>query len=274
MREYSEKDFDGFSAAPLAIVGNARRPFMTRRQDKLAESFMRASKIELSSFVKPSVVSFVGRSIVFRMWQREGLNGNSYVNRKYAYPNLHAVEGVNPIDIWRACYRAQYGGARVRQNNIARKAYGMPTGEFANLTVINEFRKDIEPYMWDEVSDFTGVDATPIPEQVEGLSVLAFDRDIKRSDHIGAMRIGMKRKIATLDDGMEVKARTFAIINTSKSSGFDQSLVELFRETENPTKDVPQLPEFQRAISWLISNEVPTGLVLARNETVYGVKPS
>jgi hypothetical protein len=101
--------------------------------------------------------------------------------------------------------------------------------------------------------------------------VLGFDRDILTNQHVGAVRIGMKRDIGMASGNTEVKSRTTAIINTRPSSGFDQDIVAQLREATYEKKDLVDIPDFHRAIRWLITSELKPGKVLARNETVYEI---
>jgi len=263
---YTEEDFDGFSAAPLLIVGQEARKILIASQDALAYNFEELAHAELDDFIKPSVVNFVARSVISRMHQREGLNAVSY--------NQRLNKGFPDTSVAEACEKAKYGRATPIENEIARHALGMKSVEYANLTIIGDARKNLEPKMWDQVGELFDVDATPQPDQMYGLQVLGFDRDIRTSSHIGAMRIGMKRYIGETEYGAIGKARTTAIVNLSPSTGFDPSLVELFRETAIDGNNIADLPEFQSAVKWLVKTELPSGLVLARNETVYGVEKS
>jgi len=259
---YSEDDFDGSNAAPLLIVGQEAKKILVDSQDALAHNFVELAHSELSSFVKPSIVTFVARSVVSRMHQREGLNGVSYNQRLFkGFPDATASE---------ACEKAKYGRGTPIENEIARHAFGMKSVEYANLTIIGDARKNLEPKMWDQVGELFDIDATPKPDQMYGLQVLGFDRDIRTSSHIGAMRIGMKRYLGETKLGAIGKARTTAIVNLSPSTGFDSNLVDLFRETAIKGNNIADLPEFQSAVKWLVETELPSGLVLARNETVYG----
>lgn len=271
---YSEADFDGYSAAPLLIVGGNARPELIEAQDRLADNFVNAVHGELDSLVKPGVVSFVAHSITSRMQQREGLNGVSYTGRAYAKPNYtqarpHSVDAIDE-----ACEAICTGSGTVLQNEIARRALGMQTAEYANLTVIGEFRKHLESSMWDDVSELVGEDATPHYTQMYGIKFISFDRDINNSAHIGAMRIGMKRIIGRTSFGATVKGRTTAIINMSPSTGVGTELIDEFVSTHRERKPIDELPSFQNAVRWLVETNLPEGLVLARNETVYGVDES
>lgn len=266
---YDEAFFDGYQAAPLRIVGAAQSGAVRRRQDLLGVTFARVARHELGDYVKPRTVDFVIHSIISRMQQREALNSISYQHRLHQEPVLElAPEGMSMTAIKQACVRARNGGATPFQNDVNRRVAGMGTAEVANLTMIGDQRRYLEEPMWDAISELVDTDARPSVDDMYGVRIMGFDRNIHRAQHIGAMRINMKRFIGHTDDGATMKARTTAIINTSPSSGFDQSVIEAFREAGSYA-EMEQLPEFKRAVHWLVESELPNGLVLARNETVY-----
>ena len=277
-RPYSEADFDGYQAAPLLIVGDDADKALVKSQNKLERRFIKAVGTELEGIAQPMSIRFVKHAVRTRMHQRQGLNSISYLRRLNETPDYEAVAEASPEEVDEAYRLALVGKGTAYQKHITRQALGMDAIELTNLTIIGEFRKQLEPAMWDEISEIIGYDVSPRPEAIKdigevGLRISGFDRNIHRSNHIGAVRIGLKRTIATLDDGTVVKARTWAPINLSPSSGFDQSLVERMRTTPGGNEELAQLPEFQNAVMWLIRNELPSGLVLARNETVYEYHP-
>jgi hypothetical protein len=267
---YNEADFDGHNSAPLLIIGDEADPRLIARQDQLHRLFEQLARSELGSYVKPSVIDFVIQSIQSRMNQREGLNGMSYINRKYKYPQYSEVPDYPEEYVLESTEESKYGGGIMLQKEIARQAFGSDSTEFGNITMIADKRKEQERSIWEDAGSLVGKDATPKPEDMYSLQVLGFDRDIRTSAHIGAMRIGMKRYLGVTEFETTVKARTTAIINTSPSAGFDPDLIELFRDTAIAGKKIAELPEFKKAVSWLVESELPSGLVLARNETVYG----
>ncbi len=269
-RPYSEAHFDGYHAAPLLIVGGHARPELIAAQDRLSKQFIDAAEYELGDIVKPDVVNFVAQSIARRMQQREGLNGSEYMKRSNTHRKLFGIPGANPIEVWRASRAAFYGRGSVAQNDLARRAFGMAATEYTNLTILGEFRKNLEAPMWDEVGELIGADATPHFEQMTNFQVLDFDRDVTSSNHVGAIRIGMKRELGELDDGTKVKARTTAIINARPSSDIKQSDVLAIREAFLEKQDMATVPEFLQVVHWLVDEALPEGVALARNETVYG----
>jgi hypothetical protein len=142
--------------------------------------------------------------------------------------------------------------------------------EGKNLTMIDTFRKELEEPMWQEVSDFAGVDARPTFKAMRAFRVHQFVGGQKPNEPIRAMRIEMKRTIHELDDGTELKARTFAVINTDARSGFKQrdlrSILEVVRDRGDQNSHRPLLEICERRVD----DTLPQGVALARNETVYG----
>lgn len=315
---FTEADFDGYSAAPLLIIGEDAIDDLRDGQDRLAYNFERASEQLLTPYAKESVVKFVSRSIASRMHQREGLNGSSYHLRKNYTPDLHhGFKGATPDEVELAVENAKFGMGSVLQNELARRALGMESVEYANLTVVGEFRREMEPKMWEEVSELVGHDASPSQDDVYRTYHIGFDRDITTSKHIGALRFGIKRRIGELDDGTIVKSRTTAIINTRPyidgKNGLNPELtpelIDAFREVEvhnksieeqedidridwarenvrrveaglprlefvkpeYETKSIVELPGFKSLVARLINTKLEPGVVLARNETIYGV---
>jgi hypothetical protein len=84
------------------------------------------------------------------------------------------------------------------------------------------------------------------------------------------MRIGMKRDIVVLDDGTFFKGRTTAIINTRPSSGFDQGDVVEIYEAHQEKADMRTIEALCRVARRLVDEVIEPGVVLGRNETVYG----
>lgn len=257
-RIFTEADFDGYSAAPLLIIGEDAIDDLRDSQDRLAYNFERASEQLLTPFAKESVVRFVSRSIASRMHQREGLNGSSYHLRKNYTPDVyHGFKGATAEEVELAVERAKFGMGSVLQNELARRALGMESVEYANLTVVGEFRREMEPQMWEEVSELVGHDASPREDDVYRTYHIGYDRDITVSKHIGALRFGVKRRIGELDDGTVVKSRTTAIINTRPSIaekiGLTPELIEAFREVEVHNKSVEEQEDIDR-IDWAREN--------------------
>jgi len=288
-RPYSEADFDGSGAAPLLIVGSRARPQLIHRQDTLAQNFDKVVHHELQGIATDGVVDFTSHAILSRMHQREGLNSIAFMRRRYRFPHPWEAPHRSIGYVLNACRIAPLGEGTADQNHTAHLAFGMPAGEIKQLTIVNDFRKDEEMPMWDEVSELVGADARPRPSDMRAHAVLGFDRDILTNQHVGAVRVGMKRDIGTAPGNIKVKARTTAIINTRPDSGFNQDIIAQLREAtyENQKREeiereskgrvtfdrinLAEIPEFYRALNWLISSDVEPGKVLARNETVYGI---
>jgi len=293
---YSEADFDGHHAAPLLIVGPERQQDLIDAQDKLANHFVFLTESELASYAKPNVRSLVSRSITSRMHLREASNGMSYISRPNQKPDYSIDPAYSQLEVHEACENLKYGRGSVLQNELARRAFGMSSVEYANLTIIGAARRQLEPRMWEEVSQLVESDATPRPEQMYKFKVLEFDRNVREDPNISALRLSMKRRIGVTPDGAEVKARTTAIVklmplirHMGAPDKTYQSFVSQVREIVNEHVDgdvqdeeekaggykaIAQLPEFLAAVKWLVeTNPVAHGVVLARNETVYGAIP-
>lgn len=296
---YSESDFDGYRAAPLVSIDSPVRARLIASQDGLAQNLETLVYSEVPKYAKQSGVDFVAQSILRRMQQREGLNSVSYLSRKNNTPDFSSIEGVSPEEIADACEKMIYGSGTVLQNELARIAYGMSAAEYANLTIIGEARKQLEPAMWDEVSELAGKDATPQFDDFYRFTSHGFDKNIVEDVNVSALRFGMKRRIGSTPHGADIKARTTAIFKlhpTYRAMGFSgteiRDIISEFQEVERQlaTKSsatheayddiakerkttIADLPAFQLAVEWLVSTEVEPGLVLARNETVYGAVP-
>lgn len=273
IRTFSSDAFGGSDAAPLLLIGEDADPTLIAVQDSMSNRFDELTHAVLDSSVKKPVVDFVARSITSRMAQREGLNSFSYLQRDEEDPNPKRLPLYDQQAIFEAAERARVGGGTALQNELARIAFGMSSIEYKNLTIIGDARKEFELPMWNEISGLVGRNAIPAFEDAYRLKFHSFDRDPSRSQHVGAMRIGMKRFIGKTEFGAEVKSRTTAIVDVSPSSGVDQGLIDLFRDTNIQGGDVAELPEFKRAVKWLVDGKDSHNLVLARNETVYGCEP-
>lgn len=288
---YSEDDFDGHHAAPLLLIGEEQNEEVKNTQDRFIDSISALTESEISKYASSRVVGFSVMAITARIHQREALNANSYIRRPYRTPCYDEFPDMSSSDIDVICEKVRYGHGTAIENEIARVALGMESVEYGNLTIIGEKRKQLEESLWGEVSELVGRDASPTPDGVYRMSVLGFDRDIRLPGNVnyGAMRIGLKRHVGTTPYGATVKNRTTAIINTSTETGIDRSLRELFRETAikatardeetgEPKNEIEglnaitHLPEFQRCVYWLMTTDISEGIVLARNETVYGIR--
>lgn len=275
LRPYTEDDFDGSHAAPLLIIGGRAKKRLVTNQDRMAETFTVAARYELDGYADPAVLDYIGETIRNRMAQREGLNGNEYLRRLNKFPKAGEVPDAYFTEVYWACHQALYGKGSARQNDMARRAFGMASVEYKNLTIVGDFRREFEAPMWEEVSELVGSDATPHFDNMVDLRVLSFERDMSQDDYmdprnVRAMHIGMKRNLGTLDDGTLVKARTAAIINAVDTPGFDRIDIETIHEAFVSKADMANVPEFQRVVRYLMEEQLEPGVALARNETVYG----
>ena len=279
---YENHHFDNYQPAPFNIIGEDADHFLVERQRFMAEKFANAAHGELDGRVKAPIVSFVIHSIKNRMQSREGQNAAAHITRLYKEPQLDFDQTHTAGDILEAIEAAKHGEASVLQGEFARRALGMSSIEYANLTTIGSFRSELEMPMWDDVGKLLGHDARALNgDDFYAVRPLAFDRSLKDAQHIGAIRVGAKRELGTLDDGTIVKARTALVLDTSYASDFDKDalkeILTVGRAAEN-SKDkkapsaeeqIAQLPAFQEAVRRHLFHS-HTDTVLARNDTIYG----
>lgn len=275
---YNEADFDGDRPAPFRLIGLNADKRIVARQDELIENMRGVSRQQLQSIVSGEVRDFVANGVVSRMHMREALNSYSFSNRLHLLPLPWLVKGQPWLETVRGARDTIQGARTVRQSDMAQRAFGMASIEYKNLTMFGEFRRDLEQPMVDEMSDFLGVDVTPKASDVYRVKLLGFSHDLLKEKEIGAMRIELKRHIpgGELDNGTIVKGRSTASINTGFRSDFDQDVMESLREMQleahrdDKKVELADNEEFRRYVGYLIDNQLPPGLVLARNETIYG----
>ncbi len=277
-RLYTEADFDGDHPAPFRLIGADADQVIVARQDQLIDNMRGATRQQLRPIVSDEVVNFVANGIVSRMHMREALNSHSYSNRLHALPLPWLVKGHSWLETVRSSSDTIQGARTVHQSDMAQRAFGMASIEYKNLTMFGEFRRNLEEPMIDEMSEFLGVDVTPKAEDVYRVKLLGFSHDLLKDKEIGAMRIELKRLIpgGELDNGTIVKGRSTASINTGFKSDFDQDVMASMREAkfeahrDDKKIELAENEEFIRYVGYLIDNQLPDGLVLARNETLYG----
>lgn len=277
-RTYTEVDFDDDHPAPFRLVGIDADKQIVARQDALIDNMRGASRQQLEPIVSDEVVDFVTNGIVSRMHMREAMNSFSFSNRLHTLPLPWLAKGHSWLETIEASRDTIRGARTVRQSDMAQRAFGMASIEYKNLTMFGEFRRDLEQPMIDEMSEFMGVDVTPKAEDVYRVKLLGFSHDLLKDREIGAMRIELKRLLpgGGLDNGTIVKGRSTASINTSIQSDFDQNVIESLREAkfeahrDDKKIELAENEEFLRYVGYLIDNQLPPGLVLARNETIYG----
>jgi hypothetical protein len=196
-----------------------------------------------------------------------------YTKRLYQTPRYDLAPDFDKEYIDTACEASKVGSAALAQHALSATVYGRYHWEGKNITIVNDFRSELEAPMWEEVSDFVGVDARPSFAAMRKLKVHQFVGGENQSDPIRAIRIKMKRTIGTLLDGTVMKARTFAVINTANSSDFSQRALKRIYEASKAEQDVSQHPDLLAITERLVDHELPSGIALARNETVYGYNP-
>jgi len=277
-RLYTEADFDGSRPTPFLLIGEGANPRIIDQQDRLIKNMDGVTRQQLEGLVTDDVVDFVANGIISRMHMREALNSHSYSNRLHKLPLPWLVKDhpwLETIDASRATIQ---GALTIAQSDMAQRAFGMQSIEYRNLTMFGEFRRDLEEPMWNEMSEFLGADARPTAQDVYRTKLIGFRGDLMKDKEIGAMRIELKSHIPNGDrgNGTIVKGRSTASVNTAFNSAFDQDVIESLREQkfeserDNKKVDLSDNPEFLACVGYLIDNELPTGLVLARNETVFG----
>jgi hypothetical protein len=171
---------------------------------------------ELAGRVSPSVLEYIRNSIHARMTQQLGMNSHCYLAR------LNKDEAT----MNESCYAALEGTASVAQAAEARAIFKMVSAPLAEITLIGDKRKEYLPDMIRAVSDYVGHDISKTaPYRIE---VIGFDHDpdYRKTTHIGAMRVMMKRHHGYTPDGEEVKQRTLAIIDLSRGSGLDPTITQ------------------------------------------------
>lgn len=262
----------GHSAAPLLIVGRDQDRAVRDQQDKLREVFEALIRDELERRnMKSGVIKWVVDVVTTRMMQREALNGMSYDNRLFTEPNLAMAPHQSPEEVLAACEAVKYGRSSIAQSRTAQLAYGMASGEYANLTIIGDQRKEHEPDMWQQLSDLVGRDVSDLSHGVYRTEMIGYDnRNLDTAQHIGAIRLLTKRLIDTGEYNTSLKVRETVILDTSPSSGFDQSVVDGILKAARDGVDPASSPELQRVLAGLWERGMDSPIVLARNETIYG----
>lgn len=201
---------------------------------------------ELGHKVSDKVLKFIHHSIQMRMLQRDGSNSVSYTTRLHdTIPNVVDEELRN--ELIESCTAAENGTASMYQSDMTRRALGMASVEYGNLTIIGDKRAEHLPDMYDEASELLGKNIAEVePYRIE---VIGFDRepDGRKNNHLGAMRIKMKRHLGYLDDGTEVKQRTLAIIDMSQKSGMDPSITKAIFEAHERERIAKEQSKLARA---------------------------
>ena len=226
-RPLVEADFDNYQTAPLLLSGAEANEELIENQNRLLHQFGEVAVHEISRYARPDVAAYGAERIGSRIHQIEGMNSNIYnYDRLNKTPDFNCDPELDPEIVREACEAAKHGRGTVVQNELARRAFGMPSTGYAELTIMGEFRRGLEVPMWEEVGGLIGADATPRFNQMTNLRVLGFHQYDAKSNapqNFGALRIGMKRNLGTLDDGTEVKNRTVALINTDPQYGLKQN---------------------------------------------------
>lgn len=261
----------GHSAAPLLLIGKEYDQSLVDAQNQLHIDIAEKIVSELNQKgVKSTVINWVTQSVLARMAQREALNSSSYINRVHSAPNIFALSRVDIGDIVAACDTARRGMGTIEQNRLAQIAYGMPSSEYANLTIIGDSRKEFESDMWKQLGDMVEEDVSDLSRGVYRTKVLGYDRDPRTSQHLGAVRISTKRHIGTGEYETELKVRETVILDVSKSSGFNQDIVRQVQDVARSGGDPMELDDMKIVMNALWERGMDSSIVLVRNETIYG----
>ncbi|MNQ90608.1 hypothetical protein D3C85_1059550 [compost metagenome] len=208
---------------------------------------------ELADKVSGSVLRFVHHSVLTRMIQRDGSNGASYTSRLHDTIPADFDEALRD-EALQACAATKAGTALMIQSEVTRDVLGMPSAEYGNLTIIGSKRAEHFPDMSSEASELLGKDISGIkPYRIQ---VVGFDRepDGRKNNHLGAMRVKIKRHLGELDNGTEVKQRTMAIIDLSKNAGVDQDITQAIFEEYEKERLSKQDAKLARACMKLTAN--------------------
>lgn len=285
-RPYSEDDFGGLNVPPLLLSGDEAERTFVDRQDAIARMFGVAAAFELRDYTSRATAAYVGDTVVNRMQQSEARNAAHYIHDRLNEDPDYSIglPEISEAQVKDACEAALHGTGTQRQNFLAMCAYGMESFDLGCLTVVGSFRHELGDKLIKETSEFTGVDAAPRLEQMESMRVLGAhlvdpSKGIENPANVDALRIGMKRVIATMGS-IEILGRTTAIINTKPeydiapsdlkgilSTSFQQNEKGKIEHIQN--RDMADNPYFQAALYWLIESGMPPGLVLARYELIY-----
>jgi hypothetical protein len=167
--------------------------------------------IECANGLSPEVADYVFNNILTRSYERRGTNSVIYETRLNGWGDK-----LFDRQLWRARHAFEDGKSPMRQTDFVRRKLGIAAVEYGNLTIIGGRREEHLESMLDEASDLVGADVRDV--EPYGLKVVSLDREPDRTEtkEIGAMRIQVKRRLKTLDDGTEVKQRTFAIVDLSR----------------------------------------------------------
>ncbi len=201
---------------------------------------------ELKNRVSNSVLKFIRHNIEMRMIQRDGSNGASYATRLYdTIPD--SLDDNTRSELLAARRASEDGTATMYQNDITRRILGMASTEYGNLTIVGNKRADFLSGMYTEASELLVKDIAEIePYRIE---VIGFDRepDGRKNNHLGAMRIKVKRHLGYLDDGTEMKQRTLAIIDMSPKSGVDPSITAAIFKAHEKERKIKEQNKLARA---------------------------
>ena len=266
---YTEAHFDGYHAAPLLIAGSEIQQHLVERQDVISHNLSGAAREMYEGSLKESALDLITRSIAGRIAVRSVLNSMDYSNREYVEPRFDLVPELSQEEIYAAVNRSRLGDGSIADNALTGRVFDI-NAELGNITTLGDFRKDSRTEMYKEVSEYLGEEVKEIDDvDYDSINILELDRYVAdNTQHIGAMRLEMRRHLPLDRYGARIKVRRFAIVDTSPSSGFSEDTADRIIHAKRLNQ-----PLSQKALKWLIEREKPVWRVLAANDTVYRPKP-
>lgn len=178
---------------------------------------------KLGATTEPNMLDFIRRNIETRMLLRYGTNKSAYsVGLRRNSPV--SPEGVSSDDHEAARVAVESGYATMAQADMVRQSHGMGSMEYGSLTVIGDERVEHLDDMYAEASQLVGHDIKAIkPYRTE---VVGFDRepDSAHTQHMGAVRITLRRHLGQLPDGAELKQRSVIVIDLRPRTGINPEI--------------------------------------------------
>ena len=266
---YTEAHFDGHHAAPLLIAGSEIVPQLVERQDVISHNLSGAAREMYEGSLKESALGLITRSIAGRIAVRSVLNSMDYSNREFTEPRFDLVPEFSQEEVLAAVNRSRLGDGSIADNALTGRVFDI-NAELGNITTLGDFRADTRVDMYKDVSEYLGEEVTEIDDvDYDSINILELDRHVSDdTQHIGAMRLEMRRKLSLDRYGALIKVRRFAVIDTSPSSGFSEDTADRIIHAKRLNQ-----PLSQKALKWLMLREQPVWRVLAANDTVYRPKP-
>lgn len=265
---YTEADFDGYHAAPLLIAGSEIQQHLVDRQDVISHNLSGAAREMYEGNLKDSSLNLITRSIAGRIAVRSVLNSMDYSNRELVEPRFELAPELSQEEIHAAVNLSRNGDGSIRDNAVTGRVFDI-NAELSNITTLGNFRANTRAEMYKSISEYLGEEVTEIDDiDYDSVNVLELDRPVEdNTQHIGAMRLEMRRELPVDRYGARIKVRRFAVIDTSPSSGFSDDTADRIIHAKRLNQ-----PLSQKAMKWLMEREQPIWKVLASNDTIYRPK--